>query len=350
MTNTSSSPEQQPDVVMEIENSADRSSTVQLDDQQVPAASVGAAGIAGVSSPGVVTGRLSDVWRLVTRNGKVTLGTFVALVFVLIALLGPVFLHADPNAFGIDSLAPPSADHWLGTTQTGQDVFTQVIIGARSSVTWGLVTGVLVTLISIVLGLTAGYFGGVIDDIISVIINVFLLLPGFPLAIVLAAFFPWKGSVTVTMVLVITGWAYGARVLRAQTMSLRNRDFVEAARSSGEHTWRIIFFEILPNQISIVAGNLIGAIVYALLAAAGLEFLGLGDPNNVSWGVMLFWAQNNDAILLGAWWWFLPPGLCIAFLSAALSLINFGMDEVANPRLRKEPKVKVAKEKKAVAA
>jgi peptide/nickel transport system permease protein len=174
--------------------------------------------------------------------------------------------------------------------------------------------------------------------VLSLLTNIFLVLPTLPLAILLAAFSASRGSLTLIFVLTITGWSWGARVLRAQTLSMRNRDNVEAARASGESALRIIFFEIFPNEIAIVAAQLLGTIIYAILAETGLEFLGLGDITGSSWGTMLYWAGNADALLLGAWWWFLAPGLCIAILGAGLTFINFGIDEIANPRLRSEPK------------
>jgi len=198
-------------------------------------------------------------------------------------------------------------------------------------------------IISVIIGLVSGYFGGLIDEVLSLFTNVFLVLPTLPLAILIAAFAAYRGPLTIVIVLTVTGWSWGARILRAQTLSMRNRDYVEAAKASGETTLRIIFFEIFPNEISIVAAELLGTVIYAILAETALEFLGLGDITSTSWGTMLYWAGNNDALLLGAWWWFLPPGLCIAVLGAGLAFVNFGIDEVANPRLRTEPKSKLAK-------
>jgi len=201
----------------------------------------------------------------------------------------------------------------------------------------GFAIGILTMIVSIIVGLISGYYVGWIDETLSLITNVFLVLPTLPLAILLAAFVAYKGPLTITLVLTITGWSWGARVLRSQTLSLRNWDYVEAARTSGESDLRIIFFEILPNQIAIVAAQFLGTVIYAILAETGLEFLGLGDITSISWGTMLYWAGNNDALLLGAWWWFLPPGLCIAILGAGLAFVNFGIDEIANPRLRRGP-------------
>ena len=291
-----------------------------------------------------------DLRRMILLNKKVAFGLTIVGLFALIAIFGPVIFRQDPNAFSTDILAPPSPAHWLGTTQTGQDVFLQVIVGTRVSLILGFVTGLITTLISVIVGMASAYFGGWVDEVLSLFTNVFLVLPALPLAIVLAAFLPYKGPLTIGFVTVITGWSWGARVLRAQTLSMRNREFVEASRASGESSPRIIFYEILPNEIAIVAVELLTTIVYAILAETGLEYLGLGDVTTVSWGTMFYWSGNNDAILLGAWWWILPPGLCIAILGAGLAFINFGIDEIANPRLRKETKTKTRKRNRGVGA
>src|SRR5713226_9463767 len=283
--------------------------------------------------------RLRILWRFFSLNRKATIGICIVLFFVLVALIGPLFIHTDPSALSNDVLVPPSAAHWLGTTQIGQDIFSQLVVGTRVSILWSFTTGLVVTAFSVIVGLTAGYLGGIVDDLLTLFINVFLVLPGFPLAVVLAAYVPSKGPLTVALVIALTSWAYQARVLRAQTLSMRHRDFVDAARSNGESTWRIIFFEIFPNEIAIVAAGFVGTAIYVILAAAGLEFLGLGDVSVIDWGTMFYWAQNNDALLLGAWWWYVAPGMCIALLGAGLALINFGIDEVANPRLRSETRL-----------
>jgi peptide/nickel transport system permease protein len=248
--------------------------------------------------------------------------------------LGPLLIRSDPMALSAAQLQGPSAAHWLGTTQTGQDVFSQVVLGTRATLLVGFATGLLATTLSVVVGLVAGYFGGLVDDALSLVINIFLVMPALPLAIVLAGYVPVRGPVPVALVISFTGWAWGARVLRAQTLSMRRREFVEAARTTGERWHRIIFWEILPNEIAIVASSLVFTIIFAILTEIGLEFLGLSDVTLNSWGNMLYWAANDNALLLGAWWWFLPPGLCIAVLGAGLAFINFGIDEITNPRLR----------------
>ncbi|HEX9036023.1 MAG TPA: ABC transporter permease [Ktedonobacterales bacterium] len=287
--------------------------------------------------------RLRDAWRALTSNAKVTVGLVIVVLFILLAAAGPLFIHSDPNAFGTDISASPSLAHPLGTTSYGQDVLAQVVYGARVSVALGFITGIISTIISVVVGLVSGYYGGLTDESLSVVTNVFLVLPTLPLAIVLASFLPYKGPLTIGFVLTVTGWSWGARVLRAQTLSLRNREFVTAARAVGEPDWRIIFFEIFPTEIGVVVAQLLGTIIYVILAEAGLEFLGLGDLGSVSWGTMLYWAGNNDALLVGSWWWFVPPGLCIALLGAGLAFLNFGIDEIANPRLRAVTPQRLAK-------
>ncbi len=268
------------------------------------------------------------------RSPKMRVGLGIVGFFLLMALVGPLLVHQDPTAFSADQLQGPSAAHWLGTTQTGQDIFAQVVLGARATLLVGFATGVMATTLSVLIGLTAGYFGGVADDLLSLLINIFLVMPALPLMIVLAGYVPVHGPLPVALVISFTGWSWGARVLRSQTLSLRRREFVEASRASGEHWYRIIFWEILPNETAIVASSLVFTIIFAILAEIGLEFLGLSDVTLNSWGNMLYWASNNNALLVGAWWWFLPPGLCIAVLGAGLAFINSGIDEITNPRLR----------------
>ncbi len=293
-------------------------------------------------------GVLLVIWRAMTINRKVAVGCAIVGFFIVVGLFGPFFMPYNPNATSHLFIAPPSAAHWLGTTVVGEDIFSQLIYGTRTSVFWGLATGLLVTVLSVLVGIVGGYFGGWTDDSLTLVTNVSLVLPALPLALVLAAYFP-RGPLTISMVIVITSWAWQARVLRSQTLSLRSREFVTATRASGEHTWRIIFFEIFPNEISLVVAGFVSTTIFIVLAWAALEFLGLGDGTIPSWGGILYWAQQAGALGGGLWWWFIPPGLCIATLGAGLALINFGIDEIADPRLRSERPVKTGKSKKAMA-
>lgn len=265
------------------------------------------------------------------RSGPARLGAGLLLFFVLVALVGPLVV-ADPTEMLARPLLPPNADHWFGTTGQGQDVLAQTVVGTRMSLFVGLATGLLVTALGALVGVTAGYFGGRIDDALSLLVNVFLVLPGLPLAIVLAAWLP-PGPLSIVAVLTLTGWAWTARVLRAQTLSLRNKDFVAAALVSGEGHARIMLREILPNMTSLWVSCAVGTATYAIGASVGLEFLGLGDVSRVSWGTNLYWATNDAALLTGSWWTFVPTGLCLALVGFGLTLLNYGLDELTNPRL-----------------
>ncbi|MBB5083791.1 ABC transporter permease [Nonomuraea endophytica] len=265
---------------------------------------------------------------------KIRIGAGILVFFALMALAGPLLISADPAATSDAGLQGPSGAHWLGTTQTGQDILTQIVYGSRVSLGVGVLSAVIATAFAIAVGLVGGYFGGAVDEVLSVLTNIFLVLPALPLIIVLAGYLPQRGVASVAVVIAVTGWAWGARVLRAQTLSVRRRDFVEAARASGEGPIRVIFFEILPVLLPVIATSFLATVVGAILAEAGLSFLGLADLSTVSWGSMLYFAQNGQALLIGAWWWFVPPGLCIALIGTGLALVNFGLDEIANPRLR----------------
>jgi len=276
-----------------------------------------------------------DWLRSLLHNRKATIGIALLLFFVLVALFANQ-ISPTKNAARIVTQGnqSPNASWILGTSKQGQDIFAQVVHGTQISLTIGFLTGTIIIIIAIVVGLTAGYIGGWLDELLSLITNVFLILPGLPLIIVVAGWLNRPGPFTVVLVLSLTSWAYGARVLRSQTLSLRNSEFVAAAKVVGEPTWRIVLFEILPNMTSLVVSSWIGAVLFAILAEAGLEFIGLGDANAVTWGTTLYWAQNNQSLLIHAWWTFIPPGLCIALVGFSLTLINYGIDEITNPRLR----------------
>jgi len=268
------------------------------------------------------------------RSKKIIVGFAILVLYTVVAVFGPMVVRTNPSALSSAALQAPSLRHLLGTTATGQDVFAELIVGTRISMMVGFIAGVIATALSLLVGLSAGYLGGTSDELLSGLANVFLVIPGLPLVIVLAGYLPSAGSLAIAAVIAVTGWAWGARVLRAQTLSLRRRDFVEAARVTGERPLRIVFSEILPNQLAIIAAGFLGTVTYAILTQASLAFLGLGDVTSWSWGSILYWAQNGEALELGAWWWFVPPGLAIAVLGTGLTLINFGIDEFVNPRLR----------------
>jgi peptide/nickel transport system permease protein len=270
----------------------------------------------------------------IRRDRKATAGALILLAFALVALVGPL-LVGDPTALVAVPLQPPSAAHWLGTTGQGQDVLAQTVVGTRVSLLVGFAVGIVVVLVGSLVGVTAGYFGGRVDGALSLLFNVFLVIPGLPLAIVMAAYLP-SGPLTVAAVLIFTGWAWNARVVRGQTLALRRRDFVAASLVSGESSLRIITREILPNMTSLLVAQVIGSSVYAIGALVGLEFLGLGDVSSVTWGTNLYWASNDSALLTGAWWTYVPTGLCVALVGFGLVMLNSGFDEITNPRLQME--------------
>ena len=274
-------------------------------------------------------------WALaIRRDRKALAGATILAAFAAVALFGPWFV-GDPTALVGIPLQPPSPAHLFGTNGQGQDVLVQLVAGTRVSLAIGFSVGLAVVLLGALVGVTAGYFGGRVDGLLSVFSNVFLVMPGMPLAIVIAAYLP-SGPFTLALVLIITGWAWNARVMRAQTLALRRRDFVAAAVVAGESRSRILLVEILPNMMSVLVAQVIGSTTYAIGAQVGLEFLGLGDVSRVTWGTMLYWAQNDSALLTGSWWTFAPAGLCVALVGFALTLLNSGFDEITNPRLQLE--------------
>jgi peptide/nickel transport system permease protein len=284
-------------------------------------------------------GRLREAFR----SGRLVAGTSIVGFFVLVAIFGPLFA-SNPNLLSTATYQAPSFAHWLGTNQTGQDVFAQLVVSTRASLEIGVGAGLLATVISIVIGITGGYVGGVVDEALSLLSNVVLVIPTFPLIIVTFAYVRQGNLTALIIVIALTNWAASARVLRAQTLSVRNREYVLAARAGGERSWRIILVEILPNELPIIVSQFIFAMIFAILTQATIAFLGIVDVSQLTWGNMLFFAWNDEALQSGAWWWFVPPGACIALLGMGLALINFSMDELLNPRLRTyRPAKRVAK-------
>jgi peptide/nickel transport system permease protein len=289
---------------------------------------------AALPAPGVRARRLGQ-WRRLpvkAKSGAVLLG-----IFVLAGIIGPEVSPYDPsyqNPSPGAALRPPSAVHLLGTTQSGQDVLSQLLVGVRMTLELALIVGVVATALSVIVGVTAAYVGGFWDELLSLASNVFLVIPQLPLLILLLGYLPQKGQVATIVVLSVLGWPWGARVIRAQTLAIRSRDFVAAARETGESTWRILAVEIVPNEVSLIAANFVNTVLYAIGASVALAFIGLADLSSWSLGTMLYWAESQQALQLGAWWWFIPPGLAIALMGTALVLLNTGIDELGNPRLR----------------
>lgn len=296
----------------------------------------------GVDAPDG-TGPLVPAPKPRTRRGfrrhltpTFVVGSAIVSAIVLFGLLGPFFVQ-DPLAIDNMGMTPPSGDHLLGTTQTGQDVLAQLAWATRGSLAVGVLVAVMALLLSAFFGILGGYLGGWLDELFSLFTNVVLILPGLPLMIVIGSYVEQRGLLLIALVLAITSWAGSARVLRSQTLSIRNRDYVLASRIAGERPWRIIAVEILPNLLPVMSSGFVFALITAILGEAGLSFIGLGVVGTQTWGSMLFYAQNGQALTLGGWWWFVPPGALIALLGCGLSLINFSIDGIINPRLRNAP-------------
>lgn len=279
-----------------------------------------------------VTRALGTLWS----NGKARLGLLILAVFVLIALLSPLLAPQSPTSTDFPPYLGPNGTNLFGTTGNGQDVFSQVLYGARVSLLVGLAAGFGATVIAVILGLISGYRPGAVDNVLSFITNLALVLPGIPLMIILAAYLPSRSVWTIILVVTLTAWATGSRVIRSQAVTLRTREFVTSAQFSGERLGRIVFREILPNMTSLVAASFFAAATAAVMAEASLEFLGLGNPATISWGTILYQAQQQNALLTGQWLMIFAPGLAIALLALSFTLINFGVDALSNPRLREK--------------
>ncbi len=266
------------------------------------------------------------------RAWSVRVGVTILLIFVAVAIAGPWFV-GDPNATTGPLHASPSAAHPLGTTNIGQDVLTQLVVGARGSLFVCTVAAAIATALAIAVGVASAVLGGIWDDALSLFTNAMLVIPTLPLVVVIAGYAKNAGGIVVAIVIAATGWSWSARILRAQALSLRRRDFVLAARASGEGTFRIVTFEVLPHLVPLIAAQFLGVVLYAIMTQAGLAFLGIGSVTDWTWGTMLYWANSAQAFQLGQWWWYVPPGLCIALFGTALVLLNSAIDRVADNRL-----------------
>ena len=280
------------------------------------------------------------VWRAVRRNRKAAAGGVLLALFCLIAIFPGVLAKDDPTAEIYPKNLGPGAAHLFGTTGLGQDMFAQAVWGTRQVLIIAFGAGLLATAIAAVVGVTAAYLGGAWDGVLNLFTDVLLVIPLFPLLIVIAAYVHNSGTTVLITVLALTGWSYTARQLRSQALSLRSRDFLEAARVRGERPLYIIAVEILPTMISLLLAAFLTNALYAVLFASSLQFIGLGDPSSTSWGTMLYWAQNNEALQAGYYLQAIIPGACIAALGAAFALLNYASDEIGNPALRPVRKIR----------
>jgi peptide/nickel transport system permease protein len=277
---------------------------------------------------------LARMGRAVRSNHKATVGTVLLALFILVALFPGVIAHDNPS---LDAYKPHlglSTAHLLGTTAYGQDMFAQLVWGTRNVMIIAFTVGLATTGIAVLVGVAGAYLGGLWDSSLGVLTDVLLVIPLFPLLIVIAAYAHGGGTLLLIVVITVTSWSYTARQLRSQALTLRSRDFLQAARVRGERRLYIIVMEVIPTMTSLIVASFLTNALYAILFASSLQFIGLGDPDTVSWGTMLYWAQNNAALQTGQPLWAIAPGACIAALGAAFALLNYAFDEIGNPALR----------------
>jgi len=276
----------------------------------------------------------SEFLYFALRNNKLRVGLVVLTIFIVLALIGPLLTNYDPEAFVGPPSAPPSSEYWFGTTTFGQDVFSQFVLGLQSTFLVGIVGGGLGTLLGVVIGFTAGYRGGIVDEVLNMITNIVLVLPTLAILLIIAAYLEVRGVFAESVFIGCTAWPWAARAIRSQTFSLRSREFVDLARMSGINSWKIVFTEIAPNMMSYLFMAFILQFGGAILIAATLDFIGLGPTKGISLGLMMNNAVLWSALHLGMWWWFVPPGVAITAIVGALYVMNVGLDEVFNPKLR----------------
>jgi peptide/nickel transport system permease protein len=295
-----------------------------------------AAGLPLAGGGGSISGArsLRRMGRAITANRKATVGAALLALFILIAAFPGLIAHDNPQAEIYPRSQGPSAQHWLGTTSFGQDMFSQVIWGTRPVLLIAFGVGILATVVAMLIGVAAAYLGGAWDGTLNVFTDVLLVIPLFPLLIIIGSYLHGAGTAVMIAVIAATGWSYTARQLRAQALSLRDRDFLNAAKVRGERPLYIICVEIIPTMTSLLVAAFLTNALYAVLFSSSLQFIGLGDPNVTSWGTMLYWAENNEAFQTGLPLWIIVPGLCIVTLGAAFALLNYAFDEIGNPALR----------------
>jgi peptide/nickel transport system permease protein len=271
--------------------------------------------------------------RAVLRNRKATIGALILLVMCFVAAFPGLIAPYDPQATLFSPNLLPSSKHLFGTTQIGQDVFSQLIWSTRQTLIVTLIVSAIATFISMSIGVTAAYIGGFTDRVLTLVTDVFLILPVLPLLILLSAYLS-PGLTSLVIVLTITSWAFQARQLRSQGLSVRNREFLIAARVRGERSLYIILVEIVPTMTSLLAASFLALAVFEVGFAASLQFLGLGNSSQLMWGTMLYNAQQASALETGNPWWALAPGAAVAILGAGFALVNYAFDEISNPALR----------------
>lgn len=278
--------------------------------------------------------RRSEILYFALRNNRLRVGLTIVLFFLLLTIVGPALARFTPEEYATVGAKPPSSEYWFGTTTFGEDVFSQFVHGLRATFLVGLIGGGLGMLLGVVIGFTAGYRGGLVDEVLNVLTNIVLVIPTFAILLIIAAYLQVRGIFVEAIFIGFTAWPWTARAVRAQTFSLRSREYIDLAKLSGMKSSKIIFTEIAPNMMSYLVMAFVLQFGGAILTAATLDFIGLGPTTGISLGLMM---QNSvlwGALPLGQWWWFVPPGLAITAIVGAMYIMNVGLDEVFNPKLR----------------
>ncbi|MET7366064.1 ABC transporter permease [Streptomyces sp. NPDC005566] len=277
----------------------------------------------------------SEWLHYAVRNPKLIIGAVVVAVLLAVGLFGPMLLdNGNPNEYVGPQASAPDGTYWMGTTTFGQDVYAQFVHGLRATFLVGVVGGAIAAVIAMLVGFLAGYRGGLVDEVLNMLTNVVLVIPALAVLLIINAYMGVRSVAVQGLFIGLTSWPWAARAIRAQTFSLRTREFVDLARLSGSGTWRIVFREIAPNMSSYLFMMFILLFGGSILIASSLDFIGLGPTEGVSLGLMLQSAQQWSALQLGMWWWFIPPGAGITAIVGALYVANVGLDEVFNPKLR----------------
>ncbi len=264
-------------------------------------------------------------------NKKFLSGLIILLAFAILGILGPFIAPYSPYNTNFQNWLTPSSAHILGTDYIGHDVFSRYVIGTGTSLFVGASVSLITTFLGTMFGLVSGYYGGAVDNLLMRSVDILLILPTFPLLVILAVYLPPTNGTTI-MILGLLSWPFMSRVIRSQVLTLKERPFISAAKLSGYSGSRILFKEIFPHLLPLIVINAVYVVVGAIVAQAGLSFFGLGNLASVNWGTSLYWAQTSDAILYNAWWWIVPPGLSIAIIGVGSNLFGSGLNEYVGHR------------------
>ncbi len=275
--------------------------------------------------------RALDFTRRLWNNWKSRIGIIILGALVIIGIAAPLIAPYSPYDISFRAWQPPSAAHLLGTDYEGADVLSQFLIGTGTSLYVGISVAIFAAAIGTLVGVVTGYFGRVADEVLMRFVDILLVIPGFPLLVLLSAYFPPTLNTTI-IILAILSWPVLSRIIRAQVLTVKQRPYVLASKLSGYGSFRIIYRDILPNLMPLIFINIIFLVVGAVVAQAGLAFFGLGDLRSVNWGTMLYWFDAEDGIVFNAWWWLLPPGIGIVLLGLGGNLLSNGLHEVTQKK------------------